>query len=355
MALARPSYKGARPRCVLEVARKILLHPFVVATALGVASAALHFEPPVALDRLLAFLQNAAAPCALFTLGVTVALRPFTRVPWEVPPLVLIKLVRASGAGALLLSAFGPFDPDWVKTAVLMAALPPALNVFVLGAAIRGLGRAGLGLGAAWHAGFGRDAHHGDVAGAARRPGASLCSARGAMQPLSGVLVLDFTTLLPGPLATLMLAEAGAEVIKIERPGGEDMRHYEPRFDGESAMFALLNRGKTEPGARSEERGRSRQADAAAGARRRAGRAVPPGRDGAARPRLRRGAGDQPQAGLLLDHRLRPDRPARRRGRPRSQLHRHDRAAGAQSRADGPPGGAAGADRRHCRRHACRR
>src|SRR3954471_14459946 len=65
------------------------------------------------------------------------------------------------------------------------------------------------------------------------------------MQPLSGILVLDFTTLLPGPLATLLLAEAGAEVIKIERPGGEDMRHYEPRFDGESAMFALLNRGKT--------------------------------------------------------------------------------------------------------------
>ena len=64
------------------------------------------------------------------------------------------------------------------------------------------------------------------------------------MQPLSGILVLDFTTLLPGPLATLLLAEAGAEVIKIERPGGEDMRHYEPRFDGESAMFALLNRGK---------------------------------------------------------------------------------------------------------------
>jgi crotonobetainyl-CoA:carnitine CoA-transferase CaiB-like acyl-CoA transferase len=64
------------------------------------------------------------------------------------------------------------------------------------------------------------------------------------MQPLSGILVLDFTTLLPGPLATLLMAEAGAEVIKIERPGGEDMRHYEPRFDGESAMFALLNRGK---------------------------------------------------------------------------------------------------------------
>src|SRR6185312_9368633 len=54
----------------------------------------------------------------------------------------------------------------------------------------------------------------------------------------------DFTTLLPGPLASLMLAEAGAEVIKIERPGGEDMRRFPPFKDGESAAFAMLNRGK---------------------------------------------------------------------------------------------------------------
>ena len=66
-----------------------------------------------------------------------------------------------------------------------------------------------------------------------------------AMQPLSGLLVLDFTTLLPGPLAALMLAEAGAEVVKIERPGGEDMRRFPPMFDGESATFAMLNRGKS--------------------------------------------------------------------------------------------------------------
>ncbi len=64
------------------------------------------------------------------------------------------------------------------------------------------------------------------------------------MQPLSGLLVLDFSTLLPGPLAALMLAEAGAEVIKIERPGGEDMRRFPPMVEGESAVFALLNRGK---------------------------------------------------------------------------------------------------------------
>ena len=65
------------------------------------------------------------------------------------------------------------------------------------------------------------------------------------MQPLSGIRVLDFSTLLPGPLATLVLTEAGAEVIKIERPGrGDEMRSYEPKFGTDSVNFALLNRGK---------------------------------------------------------------------------------------------------------------
>ena len=63
--------------------------------------------------------------------------------------------------------------------------------------------------------------------------------------PLSGLVVLDFTTLLPGPLASLMLAEAGAEVIKIERPGGETMRSFSPQVEGASLPFALLNRGKS--------------------------------------------------------------------------------------------------------------
>lgn len=65
------------------------------------------------------------------------------------------------------------------------------------------------------------------------------------MLPLQGIRVLDFSTLLPGPLASLILAEAGAEVIKVERPGaGEDLRAYPPRVGGESGGFALLNRGK---------------------------------------------------------------------------------------------------------------
>ena len=131
MALARPSSQSAGALAV-EVLRKIVLHPLLIATALGVLSAAVNFEPPVALDKLLQFLKSASAPCALFTLGVTVALRPFQRVPWEVPGLVLVKLVLHPLVMLAMLTMLGPFDPNWTSTAVLMAALPPALNVFVL-------------------------------------------------------------------------------------------------------------------------------------------------------------------------------------------------------------------------------
>ena len=64
--------------------------------------------------------------------------------------------------------------------------------------------------------------------------------------PLKGIRVLDFSTLLPGPICSLLLAEAGAEVLKIERPvSGDDMRHYDPLYDGVGVNFVLLNRGKT--------------------------------------------------------------------------------------------------------------
>lgn len=65
------------------------------------------------------------------------------------------------------------------------------------------------------------------------------------MKPLEGLKVVDFSTLLPGPLASLILAEAGADVVKLERPGrGDEMRSYEPKWGKDSVNFALLNRGK---------------------------------------------------------------------------------------------------------------
>lgn len=65
------------------------------------------------------------------------------------------------------------------------------------------------------------------------------------MLPLDDISVVDFTTLLPGPLATLALAQAGAQVTKIERPGGEDMRFFPPLRDGVSLLWQRLNAGKT--------------------------------------------------------------------------------------------------------------
>src|SRR6218665_1128775 len=68
---------------------------------------------------------------------------------------------------------------------------------------------------------------------------------RARAQPLSGIRVLDFSSLVPGPLCTLLLAEAGAEVTKIERPqAGDEMRGYAPKAGEDSANFVLLNRGK---------------------------------------------------------------------------------------------------------------
>ena len=129
------SLSGARKagigRALRDAAVGVLLNPLLIAAALDVGAAAVQFEPPVALNRLLDFLYASAAPCALFALGVTVALRPIGRVARLVPLLVSIKLVLHPIAVVLLLAWFGPFSDAWVHTAVLMAALPPALTVYV--------------------------------------------------------------------------------------------------------------------------------------------------------------------------------------------------------------------------------
>jgi crotonobetainyl-CoA:carnitine CoA-transferase CaiB-like acyl-CoA transferase len=63
--------------------------------------------------------------------------------------------------------------------------------------------------------------------------------------PLQGIRILDLTRLLPGGLATLMLADLGADVIKVEAPeGGDYARWTPPVVDGMGALFRLLNRNK---------------------------------------------------------------------------------------------------------------
>ncbi|MEZ4642386.1 MAG: CaiB/BaiF CoA-transferase family protein [Chloroflexota bacterium] len=64
-------------------------------------------------------------------------------------------------------------------------------------------------------------------------------------QPLSSLKILDFSTLLPGPFATMLLADLGADVLRVEAPGRPDMIRAMPPFDGDtSAWHAVLNRNK---------------------------------------------------------------------------------------------------------------
>jgi CoA:oxalate CoA-transferase len=63
--------------------------------------------------------------------------------------------------------------------------------------------------------------------------------------PLRGVRVLDLTRVLAGPYATMLLADLGAEVVKVEEPGvGDEARRVGPFLDGVSAYFVSINRGK---------------------------------------------------------------------------------------------------------------
>lgn len=114
------------------IVRRVAFNPFILATFIGVMGAYFEIRLPNALDRTLDFLRAAAAPAALFALGVTVALRPAGHLPLESIAGLAIKLIGHPILVYVILSLVGVFDPIWVYTAVLMAALPPALSVFVL-------------------------------------------------------------------------------------------------------------------------------------------------------------------------------------------------------------------------------
>lgn len=62
--------------------------------------------------------------------------------------------------------------------------------------------------------------------------------------PLRGVRIIDFSTNMAGPYATMILAQLGAEVIKVESPAGDDARAWAPEIDGESVVHRHMNAGK---------------------------------------------------------------------------------------------------------------
>ncbi|MEM0991301.1 MAG: CoA transferase [Pseudomonadota bacterium] len=62
--------------------------------------------------------------------------------------------------------------------------------------------------------------------------------------PLQGIKVIEMAHLMAGPVAGLMLADMGADVIKVERPSGDDTRHSAPYINGEAASYMMMNRSK---------------------------------------------------------------------------------------------------------------
>lgn len=124
--------KGGLGRTLLNIIRKVFLHPFIIATGLGFVASYFSYTPPPAIDKILSFLSMAAPACALFALGVTVALQPLRKVGWDLPVLTIVKLILHPVVVLVILLSMGGFPPLWVQVAVLMAALPTAASVFVM-------------------------------------------------------------------------------------------------------------------------------------------------------------------------------------------------------------------------------
>ncbi len=132
MAFSSRNGEQSTIQFVLQILKKVFLHPFILATLLGILAAVTELPVPVAIDTVLDMLKNSAAPAALFTMGVVVAHRSVRVQGPGVPLFLMIKLLLHPLLVYFMMQWLGPFDPVWQNTAILMACLPPALNVYVL-------------------------------------------------------------------------------------------------------------------------------------------------------------------------------------------------------------------------------
>lgn len=121
--------QGKPAEMAQAIARRILLHPIVIATALGLLAAATEITWPDAVEAVFAMLRGAAPAAALFAAGAGLAAAQATLVPRELPYLAASKLVVHPMIAYVLLSWVGNFPSEWVYTAVLIAALPSAQEV----------------------------------------------------------------------------------------------------------------------------------------------------------------------------------------------------------------------------------
>ncbi|MEQ6249525.1 AEC family transporter [Sulfitobacter sp. HNIBRBA3233] len=112
--------------------RRVIAHPFIIATLAGLGFAATGLEMPGFLDAPLNGFRDAAAPAALFSLGLTLARHRAGRLDPRLGACLGVKLLVHPIVVAVAFGAIGGFDPIWVATAIIMGALPPAANVYVM-------------------------------------------------------------------------------------------------------------------------------------------------------------------------------------------------------------------------------
>lgn len=129
MALGGTERTNARDMTT-GIARRLVTNPLIVATILGLLFAAFRIPLPYPVTALLTTARAAAGPTALFVFGLGLALAGTEKLKLETPMLVAVKLIIHPLIVFLLLSWVGGFDPTWVKTAVLLAALPPSADAF---------------------------------------------------------------------------------------------------------------------------------------------------------------------------------------------------------------------------------
>ncbi len=140
-----------------------------------------------------------------------------------------------------------------------------------------------------------------------------LASWRRTTGPLSGLLVADFSRILAGPYATMLLADLGADVIKVEGPGGDDTRTWMPPVrDGVSTYYLGINRNKRSIALDLREPDDLAAARELAAPGRRDDRELQARRARPVRPRLRHRGRRQRGHRLRLDQRLRLGRGRRR-------------------------------------------
>lgn len=132
MAFAKGGHRS-RMALATGIARKVISHPFVLGALAGLAAALVQWQQPRPVVQFVDGLAMSAAPVALFSIGVTLALKPLGRVPVDILAAIPVKLIAQPLLVYFVLTTFGNFDPVWVHTAVLVAALPTAASVQVMG------------------------------------------------------------------------------------------------------------------------------------------------------------------------------------------------------------------------------